>query len=212
MTATKSDELTTIAKRGGLTGWLQTARLSNFYPRENYPEAEAAWEDCVLFATGVLPWAQSSSGISETRNWLILSGNYGTGKSHLAAGIVFDVLLSGESAMFVPWVEHLDAIRDSFGNRKTSTAELMAVFTDPYLLAIDDLDKEPPSDWTHKTLYKIINYRYNHNLPTVITLNHSLDSEFVSDIMPPAVLDRVLERTWREVPFTGPSYRSGLVL
>lgn len=171
------------------------------------------------YAGEVLP----GGNIPADRNWIVLCGNYGTGKSHLAAGIVMETAMMGLPAMFVPWVEYLDAIRDSFnrdspkggnerGKREKTTAELMRTLMSPWLLALDDLDKEPASEWTQKTLYKVLNHRYNECLPTVITLNHRLDSAEVAAIMLPAVLDRVLERIWKVLVFDGPSFRSGMVL
>lgn len=203
-------DLGQLAQAGGLVGWMQRAQLASFEPRPEWPGAMDVLTDCTLYAADVLPTPFQS--IPEGRNWLVLCGNYGAGKSHLAAGIVWEALLSGFTARFVPWVETLDAIRDSFRDPKVQTGQLMAQFTEPYVLAIDDLDKEPGSEWSQKTLYKVLNHRYNHSLPTVITLNHSLSSQYVAGIMPPAVLDRVLERAWRVVEFDGPSFRSQMVL
>lgn len=205
-------ELMAVARGCGLGGWLATkGRLSTFEPRKNWPRSAEVWEECVRYAGEIIP----GGSISESQNWLILQGNYGTGKSHLAAGIVMDVAMMGLPAQFVPWVERLDAIRDSFNGRNkrdAATPELMRTLMSPWLLALDDLDKEPASEWTQKTLYKVLNHRYNECLPTVITLNHGLDSPEVTAIMPPAVLDRVLERLWKVLTFDGPSFRSGMVL
>lgn len=43
------------------------------------------------------------------------------------------------------------------------------------LLIIDDLGAEKPSEWVAETLYRIINHRYENELPVVITSNLSLD-------------------------------------
>ena len=39
------------------------------------------------------------------------------------------------------------------------------------VLVIDDLGKEKKSDWTRQTLFDVINHRYEHQLPTIITTN-----------------------------------------
>ncbi len=211
------EQLATVARQCGLGGWLASrGRLSTFEPRTAWPGGQQIWEECVLYAGEIT----QGGSIPAERNWLVLCGNFGTGKSHLAAGIVMDVAMMGLSARFVPWVEYLDAIRDSFGSNGrrwrgdevTQTAQLMRELMTPWLLALDDLDKEPPSDWTQKVLYKVLNRRYNECLPTVITLNYNLDSNEIAAIMPPAILDRVLERMWKVLIFDGPSFRSGLVL
>jgi DNA replication protein DnaC len=43
------------------------------------------------------------------------------------------------------------------------------------LLILDDLGTENATSWASEKLYQILNYRYNAQLPTVITTNHRLE-------------------------------------
>ena len=144
-----------LAQDCGLPGWMaEGARLWSFDPRGDWPGAMDIWEQCTLYAGNVHPMAGAEL-LPIKRNWLVLCGNYGTGKSHLAAGIVFDVALAGGcAARFIPWVEHLDALRDSFSDVRTPSGPLMDALLKPYLVAIDDLDKEPGTDWSKKILFQ----------------------------------------------------------
>ena len=40
------------------------------------------------------------------------------------------------------------------------------------ILIIDDMGKEPPSDWVLSRLFAVINARYDKMLPTIITTNY----------------------------------------
>lgn len=51
-----------------------------------------------------------------------------------------------------------------------SEQELAAVSRCP-LLIIDDLGAAKASDWTEEITYRLINRRYNYELPTLITTN-----------------------------------------
>jgi DNA replication protein DnaC len=44
------------------------------------------------------------------------------------------------------------------------------------MLVLDDVAREKQSDWTRQILFDVINYRYEHMTPTIITANLSLDA------------------------------------
>ena len=48
---------------------------------------------------------------------------------------------------------------------------------------IDDIGKEPPTEWAISTVYNIINGRYEAYLPTIVTTNY--DTEALIDRMTP---------------------------
>ena len=43
------------------------------------------------------------------------------------------------------------------------------------VLLLDDLGAEKRSEWTDEQLYRLLNYRYNEGLPTVVASNVTLD-------------------------------------
>jgi len=47
------------------------------------------------------------------------------------------------------------------------------LFKNVDLLIIDDLGKEPATEWVISTLYGIVNERYERELPTIITTNYA---------------------------------------
>jgi DNA replication protein DnaC len=43
------------------------------------------------------------------------------------------------------------------------------------VLVIDDLGQEKQTEWTRQILYDVVNYRYEHRLPIIITTNFTED-------------------------------------
>ena len=42
------------------------------------------------------------------------------------------------------------------------------------LLVLDDLGKGSKTDWAVERIYMLLDYRYNHKLPTIITSNYDI--------------------------------------
>ncbi len=112
----------------------------------------------------------------ESKGWLVLSGGYGCGKTHLAAAIANYRLEQGEPVLFVVVPDLLDHLRATFSPDSTVAYDerFETVRTAP-LLILDDLGTQSSTPWAKEKLYQIINYRYNAQLPTVITTNRPLD-------------------------------------
>lgn len=111
---------------------------------------------------------------------LNFSGPYGTGKTHLAAGIALELCKRMKPVIMLSMIDMLARIRDTFDDRtQESEARLMAVLTSVDLLVIDDLGKEAPSEWTLEKLYQVINARYERKRPVIITTNYT-DQELIN--------------------------------
>ncbi len=121
-------------------------------------------------------FAQARSFAEDPDGWLILKGGYGCGKTHLAAAIANYRIQRGHPALFVVVPDLLDHLRATF----SPTSEVRyderfeSVKTTP-LLILDDLGTHAASVWADEKLYQILNYRYNAQLPTVITTNYQLE-------------------------------------
>lgn len=118
--------------------------------------------------------------------WLILTGDNGTGKTHLAAAIANERLAAGKPALFVVVADLLDHIRSTYHPQSTISYDerFEQVRTHP-LLILDDLGAESRTEWAAEKLFQIINHRYNDQLPTIITTNVDVDD------MPPRLRVRV---------------------
>ncbi|MFF7362317.1 ATP-binding protein [Streptomyces sp. NPDC008125] len=101
---------------------------------------------------------------------LLMAGVVGAGKTHQAYGAI---RLLAQSGIGVRWRATTTA--DLYAELRPrpgvdSERELAAVSRCP-LLIIDDLGAAKASDWTEEITYRLINRRYNYELPTLITTN-----------------------------------------
>ena len=145
-------------------------------------------------------------GFAETpRDWLVLTGTYGTGKTHLAAAIANHRVTQGQPALFVVVPDLLDHLRATFNPQSTVTFDqrFEEVRRAP-LLILDDLGTESATPWAREKLYQIFDYRYNARLATVITTATPIEE------LDPRLATRVLDVS-RCTPFAllAPAYRGG---
>ena len=108
--------------------------------------------------------------------WLVFQGDNGCGKTHLAAAIVNYQYEAGRPAMFVVVPELLDHLRNTFKpDSKISYDQYFESVKTAPLLVLDDFGEHSSTPWAQEKLYQVINYRYNAQLPTLITTGCSLD-------------------------------------
>lgn len=104
---------------------------------------------------------------------LLLTGNPGTGKTHLAAAATnYIVKELGMPVRFGSFLELLENLKKGFGSADDLGRELV----DVPLLVIDDLGKERQSEWSNAVLYRVINGRYENYAPVIITTNEDLQT------------------------------------
>ena len=108
--------------------------------------------------------------------WLILQGENGCGKTHLAAAIANYRLKKGQSVSFLIVPDFLDHLRSTFSpESKVTYDELFERVKTCPLLILDDYGEHSSTPWAQEKLYQLINYRYNARLPMVVTMNYPLD-------------------------------------
>ncbi len=139
------------------------------------------------------------------KGWLLLKGGYGGGKTHLAAAIANDRLARGEPVLFVIVPDLLDHLRATFAptSRVAYDDRFETVRTAPFLI-LDDLGAQSPTTWAQEKLFQLLNYRYNAQLPTVITMNRELEE------IEPRLRSRLADATLCHiVTILAPDFRQG---
>lgn len=113
---------------------------------------------------------------AQPRGWLVFLGDYGCGKTHLAAAIANSFVNEGGEALFITVPDLLDHLRAAFApNSHTSYDKRFSEIKSAQLLVLDDIGTESATPWAREKLYQLFNYRYNAQLPTVMTTSHKLD-------------------------------------
>ena len=157
-------------------------------------ERKAAAEKARAFAQG----ARNGGFLT-----LILLGSVGTGKTHLACGIIREC--GGLYRLAPAMCEEIRRAK-SFGARETE-ADILDDYGRASLLVIDEIGRGIAAAEEQYMLYQIINERYNRRKPTVLISNQP-KKDFL-EYVGIAAADRLTESALA-VEFTGKSYRATL--
>lgn len=116
--------------------------------------------------------AQALEFARKPQGFLTLIGEPGCGKTHLAVAIVQYRLARSEAIAFAVVPDLLDHLRATFGPRAAvSYDERFEAYKSVCLLILDDLGTQKATPWADEKLYQLVNHRYNHHLPMVVTSN-----------------------------------------
>jgi DNA replication protein DnaC len=153
----------------GVPGQLLHATLENF-EIDTEPKARILEKVTLQLAKG--------------KGFIILRGKYGTGKSHLAVGLLKKV----GDGLFVTEGDLIGELRETYRNNSSQN-----ILVDKYrhcrVLVIDELSLDVKGSDIHAFLYRILAYRYENGLLTIITSNETLQS--ILDIIGPRLADRI---------------------
>jgi DNA replication protein DnaC len=143
----------------------------------------------------------------EPNGWLAFLGQSFCGKTHLAAAIGNYRIALGGQAMLLEVSSLLDYLRQTFDDNSDVSfhRRLHEIRTTP-LLILDDLKASSrSSNWSEDKLYSILNYRYNNQLPLVLTSTLNLDSFAINY---PSLCNKFLDRVKSHIyEIDMPAYR-----
>ncbi|MBX9035065.1 ATP-binding protein [Gordonibacter massiliensis (ex Traore et al. 2017)] len=146
-----------------------------------------------------------------TRDGLVLHGGVGTGKTYAACAVLAAVA-DRATVRFATGSRMLRDIRSSYRSGSEGEAEVVARYTGPRLLVIDDLGQEQATDWALSQLLSVIDERQAALKPTVFTTQTDGDgiarrlSVHGDSSAAEAIVSRM--RECRAVAFRGPDRRA----
>lgn len=135
--------------------------------------------------------------------WLLITGTFGCGKTHLAAAIANARIAAGQPALFVIVADLLDHLRSAYQpDSELPYDTLFETLREAPLLVLDDLGAHSATSWAQEKLFQLLNHRYNLRLPTVITTNQRVDE------MDQRIASRLQDYGLvKQLPILAPDYR-----
>lgn len=172
-------EFALMMRRSGITALQSEKTFESLKPET--PEVMGAKAAAILAA--------------KTGRNLVLAGNAGTGKTHLALSIAIDAMKAGRQARVITACEMLDEICQANRDNTDPFGAILKYKSVP-VLVIDDWDKARMTEARFDYLYQIINYRYERGLQTIVTTNAydliGLEHQYFAGKIEP-IMTRLLE-------------------
>ncbi len=122
-------------------------------------------------------------------NFILFHGQPGSGKTHLGIAISNALLDKGYEVVYMPYRNSITEIKQNITNYDVYR-KLMARYSGCGVLYIDDFLKGKVTEADVNVIYEIINYRYNNNLPIIMSTEKSLEEMLDFD---EAIGSRIIE-------------------
>jgi DNA replication protein DnaC len=145
----------------------------------------------------------------ENGGGLILQGQPGTGKTHLACAIANQVITNGASARFTTVMQLVRAIRATWKRDSAQTEDtVLQSIIDYDLLIIDEIGVQYETESEKLILFDVLNGRYENEKPTILLTN--LVGNELNACIGERNVDRIQEGGGTTISFTWGSYRSNV--
>jgi DNA replication protein DnaC len=189
--------LETLLSRAAIPPRYQHCDFTNYRVSED--GQRLALQTCRHFAEA---FADNTDG-----RGLILLGDPGTGKNHLAAAIARQLLAEGRTVLQTTVWELVDRIRETWRRQDgPNEREVIRSFASVDLLILDEVGKQHGSDSERVSLFAVLDSRYRDCRPTVLLSNESLTG--LENYLGAAVFDRLCHHGTL-VQCHWPSFRRG---
>lgn len=134
---------------------------------------------------------------------IVMCGNPGTGKTHIAIGIALRAIMQGRTAVFTTVQDLVFDVRDTYGTGTTS--KTFKNFASVDVLIIDEVGVQSGTENERQILFKVINDRYGAMKTTILLSN--LSKEKIIEYIGSRAWDRLCEYTGLLFVFSGKSHR-----
>ena len=128
---------------------------------------------------------------------LLLTGSIGCGKTHLAVGLLREMIEQrGATGIFCDYRDLLKQIQNSYNPQVATTElEILRPVFEAEILLLDELGAVKPTDWVWDTVAHVLNTRYNDKRTTLITTNYPNLPSALIQAQSTSVTDRDVSRS-----------------
>jgi DNA replication protein DnaC len=176
-------------------------RFDNFLPfgKENEKQIRAL--------TTAREFAENFPHHREIGTWLLFMGNVGTGKGHLCAAIINEVVRANFTALFTKAPRLLREVKETYNrNSEVTEREIHSRLEQIDLLIIDEVGVQFGTSTEQNIIFEILDARYEDMLPTILTTNIR-DLKTLERLLGERIVDRFFEGESKIVPFDWESHR-----
>jgi DNA replication protein DnaC len=171
---TRTNEL---RETSGIPPNYQRASLDNFQIPQDNPIARTGLGKVLLDVKAFVREFPAGE-----RPGLLLVGDTGTGKTHLAVAALKALIEKGHEGLFFDYQNLLDRIRAGYDrNAGASDREAYASVLDAEVLLIDDLGSHRVTEWVEDTVTSIVTHRCNNRKSLIATTNLDVDDAVYQD-------------------------------
>ncbi len=131
---------------------------------------------------------------------LMLCGQVGAGKTHLGTACSMALIEKGIAVIYMGYREEMTALKSRILDEEAYSGKITRFKTAPVLF-IDDFLKGKVTESDVNIIYEIVNYRYNNDLPMIISTEKTMDDLIIFD---EAIGSRLIEMcTGNIIMFSG---------
>jgi DNA replication protein DnaC len=123
----------------------------------------------------VIRWARAYIADRAACGSLLLLGNAGTGKTHQAYGALRLIAESGRPPIGWRGTSAVDLYAELRPRDGIDSHEVFTRYADLDLLLLDDVGAAKDTQFTEDVTYRLVNHRYEQNLPMILTTNLRVD-------------------------------------
>lgn len=173
--------------------------LTNYTP---CPKSKKIFDACTRYS-------QKLDQIQENGTSLIFCGKPGTGKTHLAIGILQEAIRRGVAARYATVIEMIRQVKDTYSRRSEKTeTQVIDHYSNISILVLDEVGMQIGSDTEKLIISEIIDNRYSDVKPTILISN--LGMVELKEYLGERIFDRMKEGGGAVFNFDWESKRSSV--
>jgi DNA replication protein DnaC len=132
---------------------------------------------------------------SDRDQGLLLIGEPGVGKTHLAVAMLKQCIYRGGTGLFHTTSDLMALLRSTYTGQETaSESSVLRTVSTADVIVFDELGRERATEWRDEMLHLIVNARYSNRLLTIFTTNYDIADDRDPDALQCRVGMRVFSR------------------